>query len=53
MIIRYLKNFARFRDEKITETWNGSYSKMENGQSEVILHPQDGVTIINGLGGAG
>jgi hypothetical protein len=29
------------------------YPKMTNGQTECILSPEQGVTIINGLGGAG
>jgi FAD dependent oxidoreductase TIGR03364 len=53
MILDYLKGFACFKNEKIIETWNGIYSKMENGRTEIVLQPQEGVTIINGLGGAG
>lgn len=53
MILDYLKGFACFKNEKIIETWNGIYSKMKNGRIEIVLQPQEGVTIINGLGGAG
>ncbi len=53
LILEYLKGFASFKSEKIIETWNGTYSKMEDGKTEIIIHLQNGVTIINGLGGAG
>ncbi len=53
MILDYLKGFASFKNEKIIETWNGVYAKMEDGRTEIVLEPEEGVTIINGLGGAG
>jgi len=53
MILDYLKKFARFKDERIIETWNGIYPKLTNGESELILQPEEGVTIINCVGGAG
>lgn len=53
LVLDYLKGFARFRDETITETWNGIYPKLTNGEDHLILSPEDGITIINGLGGAG
>ncbi|RYG39780.1 MAG: TIGR03364 family FAD-dependent oxidoreductase, partial [Chitinophagaceae bacterium] len=48
-----LQQFARFNNNLITETWNGIYPKLTNGQTHLILTPEPGVTIINGLGGAG
>lgn len=53
MILDYLKKFARFNDESIIETWNGIYPKLTNGRTEIVLNSEEGVTIINGLGGAG
>lgn len=53
LILDYLRQFACFRDNTITETWNGIYSKLTNGESHVVIAPEEGVTIINGLGGAG
>lgn len=53
MILDYLQQFARFNNNLITETWNGIYPKLTNGQTHLILEPEQGVTIINGLGGAG
>lgn len=53
LIQNYLKTFARFGNETVIETWNGIYAKSTSGQSDIILSPENGVTIINGLGGAG
>ena len=53
LILSYLKKIARFKDERIIETWNGIYSKLTNGQTHLAIEPEQGVTIINGLGGAG
>jgi FAD dependent oxidoreductase TIGR03364 len=53
MILDYLKKFARFKDETISETWNGIYPKLTNGETELVFQPEEGVTIINCLGGAG
>jgi FAD dependent oxidoreductase TIGR03364 len=53
LILDYLKRFASFKDETVTETWNGIYPKLTNGESHIMLEPENGVTIINGLGGAG
>jgi FAD dependent oxidoreductase TIGR03364 len=53
LILDYLKKFARFKDETVIETWNGIYPKLTNGQPHIVLTPEQGVTVINGLGGAG
>lgn len=53
MILDYLGTFAQFKSPKVSQTWNGIYPKMTNGKTEIILKPEQGVTIINGLGGAG
>jgi len=53
LILNYLSSFARFPDEKITVNWDGVYAKLKDGKTELVTSPQPGVTIINGLGGAG
>lgn len=53
LILDYLKQFAKLKDETVIETWNGIYPKLTNGSTEIVLEPEQGVTIINGLGGAG
>ena len=53
MILDYLSTFARFKDETILETWHGVYPKLTNGDTELVITPEPGVWIVNGLGGAG
>lgn len=53
LILDYLKKFARFNNETVIETWNGIYAKLTNGQPHLLTEPEPGVTVINGLGGAG
>lgn len=53
LILEYLKTFTRFRDWQLLQSWNGIYSKMTNGQTEIVASPAQGVTIINALGGNG
>ncbi|MES2647437.1 MAG: TIGR03364 family FAD-dependent oxidoreductase [Bacteroidota bacterium] len=53
MIITYLKKFAIFKNWAITQSWNGTYPKRTNGEVDFVHQPVDGVTIVNGLGGAG
>lgn len=53
LIIKYLETFCRLPKPQIVETWNGIYSKMSDGKSWLEVEPVPGVTILNGLGGAG
>ena len=53
LIMDYLATFAEFKSQKVFQTWHGIYPKMTNGNTEIVLRPEQGVTIINGLGGAG
>jgi FAD dependent oxidoreductase TIGR03364 len=53
LILQYLSTFAVFKNETITETWNGVYSKLTDGDTHFFLSPEPGVYIFNGLGGAG
>ncbi len=53
MILDYLSTFASFKDWTISSHWNGTYPKMTDGSTEIVLKPEKGVTIVNGLGGAG
>jgi FAD dependent oxidoreductase TIGR03364 len=53
LIIDYLKKFAVFKNWQLLQSWHGIYSKMKNGETEFVHHPQEGVTIVNGTGGAG
>jgi FAD dependent oxidoreductase TIGR03364 len=53
LITGYLHSFANFKDWKMIQSWNGIYAKMTDGQTELVLDAEPGVTIINGLGGNG
>lgn len=53
LITRYLERFMVTKDWQLVQSWNGIYPKMKNGETEVILNPDPGVYILNGLGGAG
>lgn len=53
MIIDYLQTFATFKNWQLMQSWHGIYSKMMNGQLELVMEAEPGVTIINGLGGNG
>lgn len=48
----YLRSFAVVPSFEIAERWNGVYPKLK-GQTEFIAEPEKGVTVVNGLGGAG
>lgn len=53
LITGYLERFMVTKDWQLVQSWNGIYPKMKNGETEVILNPDPGVYILNGLGGAG
>ena len=53
LITEYLYTFANFKEWQLLQSWHGLYAKMMDGRTELILQPEDGVTIINGLGGNG
>jgi glycine/D-amino acid oxidase-like deaminating enzyme len=53
MILQYLRQFVRLKSWNLEQTWNGIYPKLTDGSTELVLHPEKGVTIVNGLGGAG
>jgi D-hydroxyproline dehydrogenase subunit beta len=52
IILDYLKSFLDIGRFKITERWNGVYPKVY-GNTNLVVAPEKGVTIVNGLGGAG
>jgi FAD dependent oxidoreductase TIGR03364 len=51
-VLEYLQTFTTLPSTRIMERWVGIYPLVP-GASELILHPCAGVTIVNGLGGAG
>jgi FAD dependent oxidoreductase TIGR03364 len=53
LIMKYLKIFAFIEDWQMVQSWHGIYPKMTNGETDIFLQAEEGVYIINGLGGAG
>ena len=53
LILDYLRQFASFKDWSVIESWNGTYSKLTNGDTDIFISPEKDVYILNGLGGAG
>ena len=53
MILKYLCTFTNLKNSDVIQTWNGTYAKMTNGETEIVIDAEPGVTIINGLGGNG
>lgn len=52
VILNYLKSFVDLGNLKITERWHGVYPKVK-GNIDLVVEVEKGVTIVNGLGGAG
>lgn len=53
LVLSYLQTFWRLPLLPIAETWHGIYPKMKTGKTEFVHTVEPGVTIVNGLGGAG
>lgn len=53
LIVDYLQQFANFKSWQPIQSWHGIYAKRTNGATEFVHSPEEGVTIINGLSGAG
>jgi FAD dependent oxidoreductase TIGR03364 len=53
MILKYLRTFARFRNEELLESWNGTYAKLMNGNPYFFHSPAKDVYVFNGVGGNG
>jgi FAD dependent oxidoreductase TIGR03364 len=52
-IMDYLRGFACFKDWTVSETWNGVYAKLTDGEADLFFSPEPYVYVINGVGGAG
>lgn len=53
LVIKYLETFCRLPKPQVAETWHGIYPKLPDGKSWLVEEPEPGVTILNGVGGAG
>jgi glycine/D-amino acid oxidase-like deaminating enzyme len=52
LILNYLITFAHIPDLSIADRWHGIYPKLQ-GETEFIYQPDEGVTVVNALSGAG
>ena len=52
-VLDYFATFARLPRPRIAERWHGVYPSLPSGAAELVVHPEPGVTVVNGLGGAG
>ncbi|MGW5821498.1 TIGR03364 family FAD-dependent oxidoreductase [Streptomyces noursei] len=52
-ILDSLRGFARIPQPRITERWTGYYPSLRDGRTELVTDPEPGVTVVNGVGGAG
>lgn len=52
LILGYLRSFVKLESLQITERWHGVYAKAQKNIN-LVTEPAPGVTIVNGLGGAG
>jgi D-hydroxyproline dehydrogenase subunit beta len=52
LILKHLNSFARVPDFAVAERWYGVYAKHPE-KPYLRFHPEDGVEVITGLGGAG
>lgn len=53
LILQYINTFLQAPSMEIQERWHGIYPKLTNGEHDLVLRPGPGITIVNGLGGAG
>jgi FAD dependent oxidoreductase TIGR03364 len=53
LILDYMKTFAQYKDWTLAQSWNGIYPKLLNGENHFYKQVENGVHIINGLGGNG
>ena len=53
MILDYLRTFVQIKDWSVIQTWNGIYTKLTDGNSDLFFSPEPYVYVINGVGGAG
>lgn len=52
-VLDYLDEFAAVPNREIAERWYGEYPSLPDGRELLRHEPEPGVTVVNGLGGAG
>jgi FAD dependent oxidoreductase TIGR03364 len=53
LILSALRDFVCVPDLRIVSRWHGVYLKSKIGQTQVVLHPRERVTMVTAMGGLG
>jgi FAD dependent oxidoreductase TIGR03364 len=53
LILEALRAFVCVPDLRIASRWQGTYLKSKVGQTQVVLHPRERVTMVTAMGGLG
>jgi glycine/D-amino acid oxidase-like deaminating enzyme len=53
LILDALQKFVCVPDLRIAARWQGIYLKSKIGQTQVVLHPRERVTMVTAMGGLG
>jgi FAD dependent oxidoreductase TIGR03364 len=53
MILDYLKQLMHIDEWEMIQSWNGIYPIMTNGAADLFIKANEGVYILNGIGGHG
>ncbi len=53
LILDALRGFVRVPDLRIAARWHGVYLKSTIGQTQVVIHPRERVTMVTAMGGLG
>jgi FAD dependent oxidoreductase TIGR03364 len=53
LILEALRSFVNVPDLRIAARWHGVYLKSKIGQTQVVLHPRERVTMVAAMGGLG
>jgi glycine/D-amino acid oxidase-like deaminating enzyme len=53
MILDYLKKLMHIDQWEMIQSWNGVYPIMTNGEADLFVKAEEGVYILNGIGGHG
>ncbi|TCV96033.1 FAD dependent oxidoreductase TIGR03364 [Luteibacter rhizovicinus] len=52
-VLAYLERLMVLPHWELKQSWHGVYAKRTDGGTEMVLEPESGVLVVNGLGGLG
>jgi hypothetical protein len=53
LVLQSLREFVRVPDLRIAARWHGVYLKSTVGQTQVVIHPRERVSMVTAMGGLG